>query len=290
MKLSIITINYNNREGLKKTIDSVVCQTWRDFEWIIIDGGSTDGCKELIEQYQDHLAYWCSEPDKGVYNAMNKGIAQAKGEYLIFMNSGDYFAAANVLEKLFACGYKEDIITGQVLRDNDSQMLRNCDKNLVRQLICDTLSHQGTFIKRRLFDNYSYREDYFIISDWIAWIDWLIMSNYSFRYVEIVIAIQEMKGISNVQIERLKSERERAMRDLFGDKIAEELPRLYKAERYLSGELSYPAIKGLRYLQLVSPISYSFLFRLIMAAVKVHDFFSRSSSFLNFEKENVIHI
>ena len=85
MKLSIITVNLNNREGLQKTIDSVVNQTFRDFEWIVIDGGSTDGSKELIEQYADHFAYWVSEPDKGIYNAMNKGIKVAKGEYLQFL-------------------------------------------------------------------------------------------------------------------------------------------------------------------------------------------------------------
>ena len=78
MKLSIITINYNNRDGLQKTIDSVVAQTWRDFEWIIIDGGSTDGSKELIEKYKDHFAFWCSEPDKGICNAMNKGIPRLR--------------------------------------------------------------------------------------------------------------------------------------------------------------------------------------------------------------------
>lgn len=79
MKLSIITINYNNREGLKKTIESVLSQTFTDYEYIIIDGGSTDGSRELIEQYQSHLSFWCSEPDKGIYNAMNKGIAKARG-------------------------------------------------------------------------------------------------------------------------------------------------------------------------------------------------------------------
>ena len=91
MKLSIITINYNNCDGLQKTIDSVIAQTWRDFEWIVIDGGSTDGSKELLEQYKEHFSYWCSEPDKGIYNAMNKGIAKANGDYLNFMNSGDAF-------------------------------------------------------------------------------------------------------------------------------------------------------------------------------------------------------
>ena len=92
MKLSIITVNLNNLEGLKKTYESVVSQTFTDYEWLVIDGGSTDGSREFIEQHQDKFAYWCSEPDKGIYNAMNKGIVRAKGEYLNFMNSGDYFA------------------------------------------------------------------------------------------------------------------------------------------------------------------------------------------------------
>ena len=100
MKLSIITINYNNRDGLQKTIDSVVSQTYKNFEWIIIDGGSTDGSKELIEQYQDHCAYWCSEPDKGIYNAMNKGIEKAIGDYSLFLNSGDRLHDDTVIDKI----------------------------------------------------------------------------------------------------------------------------------------------------------------------------------------------
>ena len=91
MKLSIITINYNNLEGFKKTAESVINQTWKEFEWIIIDGGSTDGSKEYIVKLNydltrngwNPIAYWCSEPDKGIYNAMNKGIGKAKGEYLL---------------------------------------------------------------------------------------------------------------------------------------------------------------------------------------------------------------
>jgi glycosyltransferase involved in cell wall biosynthesis len=90
MKLTIITINYNNKEGLVKTFDSVRVQTWKDFEFIVIDGGSTDGCKELIEQ-NHQINYWVSEKDSGVYNAMNKGIRKATGDYVIFMNSGDFF-------------------------------------------------------------------------------------------------------------------------------------------------------------------------------------------------------
>ena len=100
MKLSIITVNLNNRDGLQKTIDSVVSQTFKDYEWIVIDGGSTDGSKELIEQYADHFTDWVSEPDKGIYNAMNKGIGMASGEYIQFLNSGDSLVSGHVVDQM----------------------------------------------------------------------------------------------------------------------------------------------------------------------------------------------
>jgi len=84
MKLSIITVNLNNAAGLQKTIESVITQTFTDYEYIIIDGGSTDGSVDVIKQHADKITYWVSEPDKGIYNAMNKGILQAKGEYCLF--------------------------------------------------------------------------------------------------------------------------------------------------------------------------------------------------------------
>src|SRR5258705_4030466 len=89
-RLSIITINYNNLTGLQKTMESVFTQSFADYEYIIIDGCSTDGSKEYIEHYGSRLAYRVSEKDKGVYDAMNKGIVRAKGEYLLMLNSGDY--------------------------------------------------------------------------------------------------------------------------------------------------------------------------------------------------------
>ena len=97
MKFSVITINYNHKEGLIHTIKSVLCQTCTDFEYIIIDGGSTDGSAEVIKEYDKAIAYWVSEKDNGVYHAMNKGVAQAHGDYLIFMNSGDCFHSSDVL-------------------------------------------------------------------------------------------------------------------------------------------------------------------------------------------------
>ncbi|MDR2910496.1 MAG: glycosyltransferase [Bacteroidales bacterium] len=95
MKLSIITINLNNVAGLQKTIESVVKQTFTDYEYIVIDGGSTDGSADIIKQHANKITYWVSEPDKGIYNAMNKGIRVAKGEYCLFLNSGDWLINSN---------------------------------------------------------------------------------------------------------------------------------------------------------------------------------------------------
>ena len=91
MRFSVITINYNNREGLNKTIKSVLCQSINDYEYIIIDGGSTDGSVDIINNNANFITYWVSEKDNGIYHAMNKGVAHAHGEYCIFMNSGDIF-------------------------------------------------------------------------------------------------------------------------------------------------------------------------------------------------------
>ena len=129
MKLSIITISYNNKLGLQKTINSVLSQTWDDFEWIIIDGGSNDGTKELIETTSNRLeksdsnvvlSFWCSEPDLGVYNAQNKGISHAKGEYLNFMNAGDVFHNEFTLSEVFSNELYGDVVYGNWMRSYPS--------------------------------------------------------------------------------------------------------------------------------------------------------------------------
>mgnify|MGYP001565636508 FL=1 len=98
--VSIITINYNNASGLKKTIDSVIKQTFKDFEFIIIDGGSTDGSKQVIESNSKSISSWLSEKDNGIYDAMNKGIVKATGNYYLFLNSGDILSEGNILTKV----------------------------------------------------------------------------------------------------------------------------------------------------------------------------------------------
>ena len=116
IKISIITINFNNCKGLVQTLDSVAQQTYNNYEHIIIDGASTDGSKSIIEQYKNknpHVTYWVSEKDEGIYNAMNKGITHAQGQYLLFLNSGDYIEP-NILEQAATSLTGTDIIYGNL--------------------------------------------------------------------------------------------------------------------------------------------------------------------------------
>src|ERR1700761_3218970 len=119
MRLSVITINYNNSAGLKRTIESIVSQDFADFEYIVIDGASTDGSAEVIKQYESQISYWVSEPDSGIYDAMNKGVRQAKGEYLLMINSGDLLVNNKVLDTVFKLNELKDIVYGNVLWNAD---------------------------------------------------------------------------------------------------------------------------------------------------------------------------
>ena len=227
MKLSVITVNYNNKAGLQRTIDSVVCQTWRDFEWIVIDGGSTDGSKELLEQYQQHFAYWCSEPDGGVYNAMNKGIARAKGDYLLFLNSGDALYDENVLQTIDDIHSSADIITGQAIRMDTNELLRQYDKNLLMQLYHDTLNHQATFIKRELFKDTCYDESLKIVSDWKFWLEEILWKRASVDVVDVIVTKQDMTGISSDQ-KKERKERECVLQQLMPDVLRDNLDSFQK--------------------------------------------------------------
>lgn len=236
MTLSIITINYNNRAGLQRTIDSVVCQTWKDYEWIVIDGGSTDGSKELIEQYQDHFAYWCSEPDNGIYNAMNKGIAKAQGEYLIFMNSGDAFYDQDVLKKVVDLHSEADIITGQVERMDNHLLLQEYDVDLLMQLYKSTLNHQGTFIRRHLLEKYPYDEKLKVVSDWKFWLDAIYRENTKVEVVDLKIALQDMTGISSgaissYSVESQNEERRSVLNQYFPSLLQQVLDNYSRLQR-----------------------------------------------------------
>ena len=117
--LSIITICYNIKDEIERTCKSIVNQTWQDFEWIVVDGGSIDGTVEVLKKYQDRMSVLISEPDNGLYNAMNKGIVHAKGEWLNFMNGGDEYAVTDALERVFKDKqYERNILQAEEERFN----------------------------------------------------------------------------------------------------------------------------------------------------------------------------
>jgi len=211
MKLSIITVNLNNREGLQRTIDSVICQTFRDFEWIVIDGSSTDGSKKLIEQYADHFAYWVSEPDKGIYNAMNKGIRAAHGEYLQFLNSGDCLKESTTLDKVFLKSITGDIIYGDcAVRVSDTKLdeIHYKPTFSLKLLLDGSINHQSSFIKRELLLDEPYDESLRIVSDRKFFIR-KALEGKSFVHINHIIATFDTTGISSSQKELLQKENDK---------------------------------------------------------------------------------
>lgn len=200
MKLSIITVNYNNRDGLQRTIDSVVSQTWSDFEWIIIDGGSTDGSKELIEKYQSHFAYWCSEPDKGIYNAMNKGIDKAKGEWINFMNSGDCFVNPRVLSGVFEKrSYSNEV--GVLLGDTVmSYPFGYYLMTSVNKWGDTDFCHQSSFVRTEAMKKSRFDESLKYIADRDA-IDKVLSNGYTLFHLNQAIAIYDaFSGLTSNKI------------------------------------------------------------------------------------------
>ena len=211
MKLSIITVNLNNKEGFQKSCDSIISQTFEDFEWIVIDGGSTDGSKELIEKYQNHITYWVSEPDTGIYNAMNKGIKVANGEYLQFLNSGDYFVSRRTLSKIFSLNVNEDILYGKVLNSTNKKAYYNSFQN--KRIYCSdlyhsTICHQASFIKKSLFGQIGYYDESLkITSDWKFTFEAILIHKCSYKFINIDVVYYDPYGISSSNQETTVKER-----------------------------------------------------------------------------------
>lgn len=217
MKLSIITINYNNKEGLLKTIQSVVSQTIKEFEWVVIDGGSTDGSKELLDEYAPNISYYVSEPDGGIYNAMNKGIKASHGEYLQFLNSGDSLHDNNTIEKVLPLLVDKDIYVGRInsIGKENASIEEQSDfspEGILRKLTFTWLPHQASFIRRSVFETYGfYREDMKIVSDWWAYYRSLVIGNASIESIPVIIADYDTTGISATHRSRALSEQERLL-------------------------------------------------------------------------------
>ncbi len=192
--LSIVTICFNNRDDIERTCKSIARQTWHDFEWIVIDGASTDGTLEILKKYEKFIDVLISEPDTGRYNAMNKGVLRSKGKWLNFMNGGDAFHHPNVLQNLseFLKNDEADILYGNMnfITNKKEHQIVTYPLNITdpNYFYDGCISHQSSFIKRSLFQQYGlYNENYKIVSDWEKWIVFSLLK-CKFRHINLTVA------------------------------------------------------------------------------------------------------
>lgn len=209
MKLSIITINRNNENGLRKTITSVLNQSWSDFEYIIVDGASTDNSVDVIKNDISSVSeglnsriQFISEADTGVFNAMNKGIVMAKGDYLLFLNSGDFFVDNNVLSNVFCVMRETDILSCscRVSKNGEQVFITTPPTNYTFGFFYNnSLAHQATFIKKDLFNKFGlYREDLKFMGDWEFFVRTIVIAGASTQNIDVILTDYNMEGISSV--------------------------------------------------------------------------------------------
>lgn len=211
-KISIITVNYNNLEGLKKTVESVKSQSFQGFEYVVIDGGSKDGSFEFLENNKDLFDFWVSEPDRGVYQAMNKGIKKATGDYLLFLNSGDHFIDNKALETCQQELTNESIIyfNLQVVENGKTFIKEYPDTLSFSYFVNDTLPHPATFIKKDVFFNtHFYKEDFKIVSDWKFFIDAICKYNVTYKHINKPIFTFYIGGMSSSPENRMVKQNEK---------------------------------------------------------------------------------
>lgn len=252
--LSIITVNYNNKDGLRKTIESVLSQSCRDFEFVIVDGASTDGGVDVIKEYAGRIDIWSSEPDKGVYNAMNKGVKAAHGEYCLFLNSGDTFydndVVKNTIEKLSERG--SDIITGGTWLSFGR--LVSAPKTVsMAFLYAGTLCHQASFIRRELLLKFPYDETLRYIADWKFWVETLIFHDYTYSSMDVTIANYDWNGMSTVHYKDVDKEKERVLQSFFPVKVLEDYHRFTIGDNW--EDKLYIAIKSSRFHALIYSVN-----------------------------------
>jgi len=201
MIISVITINFNNAVGLNKTINSVIHQEFKDFEYIIIDGGSNDGSLNIIKENENEIDYWVSEKDKGIYDAINKGINVARSEYLIFLNSGDSFADDKVLS-IYSDSirtYPETHIFYSDIKTVSTKGMgswRHPDNLNISYFKKNNLNHQATLIRKTLFTEFGlYPSEYKLAGDhWLYLVSFI--NNKEFRYIRSYTIAYDTEGRS----------------------------------------------------------------------------------------------
>jgi glycosyltransferase involved in cell wall biosynthesis len=217
--ISIITVNFNNEKGLKKTVSSVLSQTFAEFEYIIIDGGSNDGSKAYLESIESALSYWVSEPDKGIYNAMNKGIQVAQGDYVLFLNSGDHFYTKDALQHFKSYIMQpdaKDIYYGDIAVVSDKAWVKTYPTTLnFAYFVKDTLPHPASLIKRSCFKDVLYDEQLKIVSDWKFFMIGICKKAYTYKHIDDVISTFYVDGISSNEPQLVQQEKAQVLNAQF---------------------------------------------------------------------------
>lgn len=221
IRLSIITICYNDCEGLEKTAFSIVSQTYANIEWIVIDGCSTDGSIDVMKQYEDKASYWISEPDDGIYNAMNKGLGKTTGDYILFLNSGDYLLKNDTIESIIPYLQDKDLYVADICHDNDEKgtpgfgLPENIsDQQVLYLLIHFTFPHPASFFKSNYFKRFGYYDETLkVVADWKAYVLGAILGNCSIETIPLVTTVFDTTGISSSGT-KSNNERKIAFRDM----------------------------------------------------------------------------
>lgn len=196
-KVSVITVCRNVLQDLQVTIESVLAQQYANLEYIVIDGNSNDGSQQLIESYSHRIAHWASEPDNGIYDAMNKGVQASTGEWVIFMNAGDSFAHPHVLTQIFSqeAGRHSDVIYGDVVKEiNGEEVIKKAHrfKNSHRMCFC----HQSALARRALLLQYPFDTSHKLSADF-KFFKQVGLAGFRFHYAGMPVAIFDTHGVSN---------------------------------------------------------------------------------------------
>lgn len=195
LKISVVTVSYNAADTIEETIRSVVNQTYDNIEYIIIDGGSTDGTVDIIKKYADRITYWVSEPDKGIYDAMNKGIDAATGDYINFMNAGDTFASDDIFSKIVNhfIDNPSDVFYGNLILKYSFGNFRSCPLPLDQFKTCFPFSHPSSFIRTSIIKKRKFNLTFKIVADYNLFYT-VYRDGFTFSYIPYDIAIFEAEG------------------------------------------------------------------------------------------------
>ena len=238
MKLSIVTINYNNAEGLRRTLASVASQTCRGIEHIVVDGASADGSVNVIREYDalnsssenPLVVSWSSEPDNGIYNAMNKGIKRASGDYVQILNSGDILASDDVTQKMSDALESSDnpffLYGNMIKKDYSSGKIVGKSKEVeysLRNYYSGTMNHDCCYIHRDLYEQYGlYDESLNIVSDWKWFLKAIALGDVKPLYVDIDVTIFDASGISETNLDLRQKERRQVLEETLPHAVLED--------------------------------------------------------------------